>query len=223
MPIRINLLTEALAEEDMRRRDPVKRSIFGGAFLVALSLVWFSSVWLTYMLAKQKLSQIQNEIQSHTNEFNQVQTSQKKTAEAWQRMDALQQLSAARFLQGNLLNGLQQTYVPNVQLTRLQIEQSYASRGGTAAKTNNFGVVPGRPPTVTEQIMMTLDARDFSQNQGDQVNRFKEALIRQEYFRSNLVPTNGLRLSSLTPQQAGSDSRPYVQFTLQCRFLERIQ
>ena len=46
MPIRINLLSEALAEEDLRRRDPVKRAIFIGVFLVALSLVWFSSTWL---------------------------------------------------------------------------------------------------------------------------------------------------------------------------------
>jgi len=58
MPIRINLLAEALAEEDLRRRDPVKRAIFIGAFLVALSLVWFSSTWLESMLQKKSLSLI---------------------------------------------------------------------------------------------------------------------------------------------------------------------
>ena len=36
MPIRINLLAEAIADEDLRRRDPVKRAIYGGAFVVAL-------------------------------------------------------------------------------------------------------------------------------------------------------------------------------------------
>lgn len=54
MPIRINLLNEALAEEDMRRRDPVKRAIFIGVFLVAVSLVWFSSAWLEFKLTQQK-------------------------------------------------------------------------------------------------------------------------------------------------------------------------
>ena len=36
MPIRINLLAESLAEEDLRRRDPVKRAIIIGALLVAV-------------------------------------------------------------------------------------------------------------------------------------------------------------------------------------------
>jgi hypothetical protein len=108
-------------------------------------------------------------------------------------------------------------------LTRLKLEQSYTSQGGTPAKTNSFGLVAGRPATVTEQITLTLDAKDFSKNQGDQVNRYKDALMQQAFFQSNLVPTNGIRLASLSPQQTGTDGRPYVLFTLQCRFLERIQ
>src|SRR5580692_6815825 len=99
MPIRINLLAEALAEEDLRRRDPVKRAIYGGAFVVALSLVWFSSIWLTFMLEKEKLNQIQAEIQMHTNDYAQVLTNTKKMGEIKKRMDALDQLSEARFLQ----------------------------------------------------------------------------------------------------------------------------
>lgn len=222
MPIRINLLAEELAEEEMRRQDPVKRAIFLGAFLVVLTLVWFSAVWLEHMLANNQLGRIQSEISSHTNEFFEVQASQKKVADIRQRRDSLQQLSAARFLQGSLLNALQKTHVPNVQLTRLRVEQSYLLRGGTPSKTNDFGVVPGRAPTVTEQIVLTLDAKDYSQNQGDQVNHYKDALMQQEYFRSNLAP-NGIRLSSLSPQQLGLDSRAFVLFTLECRFLERIQ
>ena len=40
MSIRINLLAEAQIAEDLRRRDPVKRAIFAGAFLVVLALVY---------------------------------------------------------------------------------------------------------------------------------------------------------------------------------------
>jgi len=39
MPIRINLLAEAKAAEELRRHDPVKRVIFGGALAVALVFV----------------------------------------------------------------------------------------------------------------------------------------------------------------------------------------
>ena len=221
MPIRINLLAEALAEDDLRRRDPVKRAIFIGVFLVALSLVWFSSTWLEYMLDKQQLNRVEADIQAHTNDYALVQANSKKISETQNRMDALQQLSNARFLQGNLMNGLQQTYVPNVQLNRLRVEQSYSASTAIPAKTNSFGIVPGRPPLVTEHIVLTLDAKDFSPNPGDQVNHFKEALLKQDFFKPNIDATNGIRLASLSPVQIPSDSKPFVLFTLECRFLDK--
>ena len=177
MPIRINLLSEALAEDDLRRRDPVKRAILGGAFLVALSLVWFSSIWLESMLDRQKLNQIQADIQMHTNDYALVQSNLKKIADVQKRMDALDQLSAARFLQGTLMNALQQTYVPNVQLNRFHIDQTYSATPAVPAKTNSFGVIAGHPPAVMEHVTMTIDAKDFSSNPGDQVNHFKDAQI----------------------------------------------
>ena len=222
MPIRINLLAEALAEEDLRRRDPVKRAIFLGAFLVALSLVLFSSIWLTYVLAKQKLNTVEAEIQAHTNDYALVQTNLKKIADVKTRMDALDQLSAARFLQGNLMNALQLTYVPNVQLTRLRIDQSYTATPAIPAKTTSFGVIPGRPPAITEHILMTLDARDFSPNPGDQVNHFKDALLKQDFFKPNIDPISGIRLAGPpSTLQTPGDSKPFVLFTLECRFLDK--
>jgi hypothetical protein len=220
MPIRINLLAEALAEEDLRRRDPVKRAIFIGAFLVALSLVWFSSTWLEFMIEKSGLSQVETDIQSHTNAYAQVLANQKKFTETQNRMDALEQLSAARFLQGSLLNALQQTYVPNVQLSRLRIDQSYSATPGVAAKTNSFGVLPGRPPAVTEHIVMTMDAKDFSPT-GDQHNHFKDALLKQDFFKPKIDATTGIRVTGLSPLQTPVDSKPYVMFTLECRFLDK--
>ncbi len=221
MPIRINLLAEALAEEDLRRRDPVKRAIFLGAFLVALSLVWFSSAWLEYMLDKQKLNNVEAEIQTQTNDYALVVNNQKKITDVQTRMDALDQLSAARFLQGNLMNALQLTYVPNVQLTRMRIDQSYTATPAIAAKTNSFGVIPGRPPMVTEHVMLTLDAKDFSPNPGDQVNHFKDALLKQDYFKPNLDAATSIRLANLGALQSPSDSKPFVLFTLECRFLDK--
>src|SRR5208283_1043370 len=100
MAIRVNLLAEALAAEALRRRDPVKRTIFAGALLVALMLVWSSSLLLEGMLAKKDLSAVQTEIQDRTNEFSQVTVNLKKTADTQKKLDALQQLNASRFLQG---------------------------------------------------------------------------------------------------------------------------
>ena len=221
MPIRINLLAEALAEEDLRRRDPVKRAIFVGAFLVSLSLVWFSSVWLTYLMAKQNLSHIQAEIQAHAKDYAQVQNNLKQIAEVQKRMDALDQLNAARFLQGNLLNALQKTYVANVQLNKLRIDQSYTTVASVPAKTNGTVVIPARPPAVTERVMLTMDAKDFSPNPGDQVNHFKDALLKQDFFKLIIDPVSGIRLSGLSALQSPMDSKPYVMFTIECRFLDK--
>ena len=108
MPIRINLLAEAKAAEELRRHDPVKRMIFCGAFLVALTLVWSSSLQLEAMLAKKEVSDRQTEIQTRTNEFQHVLSDQKKIADVKEKLEALKKMTNSRFLQGNLLNALQQ-------------------------------------------------------------------------------------------------------------------
>jgi hypothetical protein len=221
MPIRINLLAEALAAEDMRRRDPVKRAIYAGAFLVVLSLVWYSSTFLETMVQKQKLSQVQAQIQAITNNYALAVSNLKKIADSQRRLDALDKLTATRFLHGNLMNALQQTYVQNVRLSRLRVDQSYSAMPAVAAKTNGSVVIAARPAGVAEHVSLTMDAKDFSPNPGDQVNHFKEALLKQDYFNQDLDSTNGVRLSSMSALQTSSDSRPYVMFTLECRFLDR--
>jgi hypothetical protein len=223
MPVRINLLAEALAEEDLRRRDPVKRAIYLGVLLVVLSLVWWSSTLLEFMIEKNGLGQINAEIQSRASEFSEVQGNQKKIADAQKRLDALDQLTTSRFLQGNLLNALQQVYVPNVQLMRLRLDQSYVLNAGVPSKTNSFGVVPGHPPTATEKTVLTLNAKDFSPVPGDQVNKFKSTLTGLGYFKSMLDTTNGVKLSDQSPPQSSFDSKPYVLFTFECRFLDKTQ
>jgi fatty acid-binding protein DegV len=222
MPIRINLLAEAQIAEDMRRRDPTKRAIYVGAFLVALALVWGSSLLLKGMLAKNDLNQLQSEIRLHTNEYDRVLVSTKKIADAQKKLSDLQKLSNARFLYGNLLNALQQATVPGVQLVRLHVDQTYSYTEGTQSQTNRFGVVPGRPPVATEKVVVTLDAKDSSVNPGDQVNKFKEAIMGQSYFQTMLDKTNGVRLAGPpSAPQIGFDGKPYVVFTLECHYSDQ--
>jgi hypothetical protein len=223
MPIRINLLAESLAAEDLRRRDPAKRAILIGMFLVALSLVWFSSTWLEYKLVQSKFSQVQDEIHSRTNDYNRVLIDIKNLAGNQRRLDALQQLSTNRFLQGNLMNALQHIYVPNVQLIRVRINQNYIHKEGTQPKTNGNSAVGGSPGKSIEQITLTLDAKDSSPNPGDQVNRFKDTVMSLDYFKSALNETNGVRLLNLSAPQVGLNGKPFVQFTLECRFPDKTR
>src|SRR5579862_977057 len=218
MPIRINLLAEAQAAEDLRRRDPIKRVIFGGVLVVALMLAWWSWLQLRVMVANQHLSQVQAQIQAHTNAYQVVLVGQRKITEAKQSLAALQKLTSSRFLQGDLLEALQHATVPGVQLMRLRVDQTYVATAASASETNDDIVKPGRPGTVTESIVVSLDARDFSSSLGDQVNKFKAIISQEPYFQAVLDKTNGVRLINLSPPQVGPDGKPSVLFTLQCKY-----
>ena len=211
MPIRINLLAEAKAAEELRRHDPVKRVIFCGVFLVVLALVWSSSLMLEGMLAKKAVTDRRTAIESRTNEFQHVVIAQQKIAEVKQKLEKLNKFTNSRFLQGNLLNALQQVHVDNVRLMRLRVDQYYFLKNSAT---------PASPGTVTEKIVLTLEARDFSANPGDQVNKMKDAMANQPYFKATLNKTNGVQLINLSAPQLSTDSKPYVLFTLECNFPE---
>jgi len=219
MPISINLLAEAQAEEDLRRRDPVKRSLFVGSFLVAGFLVWYSSIWANTLWEKRELSGLDADIQLKNNTYSDALSNQKKAQEADKRLEALSKLNYVRFLQGNLMEAFQKIYVPNVQLTRVRIDQSAALTAGGPAITNSSGVVlPGKPGSTVMHLTMTLDAKDSSPNPGDQIGKFKDAMVNQDFFKSQLDRTNGVHLSNTSSPMAGADGKPYVLFTLECKF-----
>jgi len=223
MPIRINLLAEAQAAEELRRRDPVKRVIFYGALLVALTLVWSSSLQLEAMLANKEVTERQTEIQTRTNEFQRVQSDRKEFDSISENLEALNKLTESRFLQGNLLNALQKVNVDGVRLARIKVDQNYAYTPGAKAQTNGNRITPARRETVQERIVVMLDARDSSTNPGDQINKFKETLANEEYFKSTLNKTNGIQLVYTSPPQVSSDGKPYVLFTLECHFPEKTR
>lgn len=211
------------AAEELRRRDPVKRVIFGGLLAVALVLVWWSWLQVRVMVAHADVSEIEGQIQSHTNAYQVVLVNQKKITKAKDNLSALEKLTRDRFLQGNLLNALQHATVPGVQLTKLRVAQTYVDSKATPSKTRNDPVRHGDPGTVTEKIAVTLDARDYSSDPGDQVNKFKEAISQEPYFKEMLDKTNGVRLVNLSPPQIGPDDKPSVLFTLQCTYPDRTR
>lgn len=223
MPIHINLLAEAQIAEDLRRRDPVKRAIFGGAFFIVLALVWSSSLQLAIMVQRSALSQTQLEIDGRNSQWQEAQASQKKIADARDKLAALQKLSEARFLQGNFMNALQQLNTDGVQLTRVRLDQTYFNVPGTPNTTNNDHVILGRLAATTEKIVLMLDAKDSSASPGDQVNKFKDAVASQPYFKEILGKTNSVQLVSLSPLQYDPAGRQYVVFTLESTFPDIIR
>jgi hypothetical protein len=225
MPIRLNLLAEAQAAEEMRRRDPVKRALWLAGLIIALMLVWSSFLQFRATLANSEVTRIEAQLGARTNEFRQILDNQKRTAEINDKLKLLRELAASRFLNGNLLNALQRTTVEDVQLTRLRVDQLYRTVEGTKTRTNEHNiVVRGKPPTTTEKIVLNLEGVDLSPGAGDQVNRFKTVLTSNAYFKEMLASTNPINLKSLSPPQAAPvTGKPCVTFALECRYPENTR
>ncbi len=223
MPIRINLLAEEQALEELRRRDPVKRAIWVGAFLVFLVLLWSSSLQLKSMIAKSQLSHVQGQIASRSNTFSVVMANQAQLQDVTYRLDKLHQLATNRLLNGTLLNALQQTTVDDVQLVRLKVDQHYDVTEPAKSKGGDKKSAPARAATATEHITLTLDARDSGANPGDQITRIKQSIAANAYFAAALGKTNEVRLMNYLPPQVGPEGKPFVLFTLECRFPDKTR
>jgi len=223
MPIRINLLAEAQALEELRRKDPVKRAIWVGVGLVIVVLAWSSSLLLKAMLAKGELNRVTAQLATRTNEYQQILVNQGRLVQVNRKLTALQELATNRLLHGSLLNALQQTTLDDVQLVRLRTDESYIYNEEIKPKTNsNDHLIPGKPASVTEKVLVTLDARDSSVNPGDQVSKFKDKVRQSPYFQAQLGKTNEVRLTNLSPPQS-FEGKPFVLFTVECRYAEKTR
>jgi hypothetical protein len=221
MAIRINLLSEAQALEEMRRRDPVKRAIWIAVAVGAVVLCWSGYLQAKAVGAKVELSHLESQLRSRTNDYRQVIENKRRLDDANLKLGKLQELATNRFLNGTVLDALQHTTVDDVQLMRVRISHDYLVVEKTENKTNSDGVVlsRGRPASATEKVALTLEARDNSG--GEQTIKFRDALASCSYVRSVLGKTNEVKLTSSQPQIV--DGRNVVQFTLECRYPEKVR
>lgn len=215
MPIRINLLAEAKAAEEFRRRDPVKRAVFLGTTLVVVFLGWAGIVAIFAMGARATLTSVQTAITAKTNAYDHVMLEHRRLVQTQDKLKALQKLQSARFLQGNLLNALQHATLEGVQLTQMRVDQSYVLLEAPGGHTND--------DRVQENITLHLTAKDSSANPGDEVNPFQSVIAKQPYFEAMLSKTNGVELAGPpSPVQVGG-GKPYVTFVVNCHFIEHIR
>ena len=222
MPIRINLLAESQALEEMRRRDPVKRAIWVGAVLAGSVLLWAGYLQSKALVANSEVKRLEARLISNTNEYHQVMEAQRKLDEATFRLAKLQQLATNRFLNGTVLDALQHTIVDEVQLVHLRTEHKYIPVEETKQKTSEGRIVArAKAATATEKITLTLDAKDTSN--GDRAVKYKEAIADCSYFQAALGKTNEVKLVNLMQAMLGPEARKISPFTLECRYPEKTR
>lgn len=218
MPIRINLLAEAQAAEELRRKDPVKRALLGAVCLLLLVGLWASTLQFKIMAAKGDLNALDTKWRAIEADYKTAVENRRAITETEEKLVALQAMRTNRFLWGTALNAMQQTLngVDDVQVLHLRGEQTYLQLDGTPARTNGTQVVPARPPGANERIVLTIDGLDTAA--GHRINKFKESISAVPFFKETLARTNAVLLTSRGAPQGGR-----VNFTLQCYFQEKIR
>jgi len=227
MPIRINLLAEAQAAEELRRKDPVKRAVILGVVCVAIMVVVSVVIQLQVMGTNRQADQYSKQITAITNDYVEVKMDQDRAEQLNGNIRGLDILASERFLNGTLLNAFQKVCVDNVQLIQIRAEQTYAYT--EEVKTKTSATAPGqpkvsKPATSAERITLLIEARDTSASPGEQVTKFKDALTKNDYFQKLLGANNQMRLVNRSPPQLQPDTQKLgVQFTLEARLPEKVR
>jgi hypothetical protein len=224
MPIRINLLAEAHAAEEARRKDPVKRGAYIGAFLIFCVVLWSGTLQMKLFVAKVELGSVKAKWSSIEKPHKITVDAQKARIEEEKRLADLHQVSTNRFLWGPALNAFQQTTVDGIQVVKIKTEQTFVVSEGTPSRTNGTTVIAGKPATATERVSMSIDAMDASSLPGRSINPFREAFAKAAFFKENLTKTNGVMLVSRSaPQNSPSGDRTFVMFSLKATFPEKTR
>ena len=188
----------------------------------ALVVLWASFLQARLMNNQRKIRNFDSQFIQIGTDYSVVATNVNRIAEARKRLDLLQKLATNRFLWAPQFNALQYVMVDDVQVERLKTEQTFKISEGTKAVTNAGGVKPGKPATSTEKVLLLIEAKDFSDQPGDQILGFQEAISSNNLLRPVLQKTE---LTGRSPVQTDPNSspKPFVRFTIECQFLERTR
>jgi hypothetical protein len=220
MPIRINLLAEAQAAEELRRKDPVKRGIWVGSFLVCVVVLWIAKLQLDVSFEEHNCHNIEAEWKGKMTKYSAVTNEQVKIQDINSKLAKLDLLSTNRFLWGPVLNALQKSMVEQVQVTRVRGDQTLTKEDGSIVTIGTKKIVV--PGATIEKVALTIEAKDLKP--GDQnYSKYKEALGTFDFFAKNLGRRNGFVMDGiLGPLTADplDPNKQFVTFTLASHFPE---
>lgn len=216
MPIRINLLAEDQAAEEARRKDPVKRATWIGAFFVFLMLLWYSTIMLQGTVESSRTANLETQWTQLEPDHKSMMELSGNIRKVEDKLTALNRLATNRFLNAPVLNALQHTTVEDIVLTRMKLAQSYKLIPPVMDKKDPKKIA--QPAKALESVVLELDARDLGDPKAQTYNRFIQSIRQADYFSKSLRP-DGIRLTNLLPP-GNENGSIFVAFTLECRFPE---
>lgn len=218
---RINLLATRQEEEDLRRRDPVKRSLQLGGALVGLMLIWGLLVQWQIHWANRELARVEEELVSVRQQAAGVTAMAQKAAMIERQRLRLNRQAAERFLWTGPLNAMQYAVVEGVEMVRLELDHKMTAMPAVKPVTNALErVTPGRPASVVHKMSLLISARDSGEPPATE--KFIEALAAQEYFKERLRSQDPILLRERMPQQLDplDATNRFVPFSIEGVFKE---
>lgn len=125
MAIRINLLAEQQEAEELRRKDPVKWSLYVGAAIILIVIAWSIWVQLGVGSARAQLREKELEYNRREPEFLVASNAVAETREMEFRLDALERYRTNRFFWSPALSALQFATAEQVRLVEIKAGQKF--------------------------------------------------------------------------------------------------
>jgi len=231
MPIRINLLAEVQAAEELRRQDPVKRAIIGAVVLVVLVLGYAGMLVYQGIQKKNDLVARQQVWDGLRPKHEAIKRNDTLKVETDKNVEKVFAYSTNRWFWAPVLNALAQvstnSFTTNIQVVKLHTEQVFAEAPEIKAGTNAVtkALIKYRPPGMIEINRIIITAKDFGRDTDANYNRLKIVLAEFPFIKAELEPGGSVKVLDWTrgavdPMQPGS--KGYMNFVLQCQFGEHF-
>jgi hypothetical protein len=216
MPIRINLLAEQQAAEESRKRDPVKRVIFGGCALLVLVIAWIAMTQMQVWAARHELTVQTARLKKVEESSKQAKNSQAASLEAESRLKALDHYKNNRFFWGTFLNGLQHIALDNIRLIEFKAEQKYNTGDNTRFCTTNLVVTYSVPPPAWKFWAPHPPPQTISML----VSNMLGTVTNSGVFLTNTLPYT-IKITENSTNTVANQVATTVDFTLTPRAVER--
>ncbi len=222
MPIRINLLEENLVQEEQRRKDPVKRAVWIGGFIVFLVGLWALRTQTALMSARSELARDSASFQAIEKKFSNVSEDNRALGDIDVKLGALARYSTNRFLWGSALQAVQSSITDDIQFTRLRTLQTYRAIEPEPPKKSAGKTIPGKPGASFESMTITVDAKDYARPAVQNYNRLKTSMTTNSFFNTFLKGTDGFKLANVSQPVAdpAEPGRQFIAFSVEAVFPE---
>jgi hypothetical protein len=222
MPIRINLLAESFAQEEQRRKDPVKRAVWIAGFVVFLAVLWTLRVQGRLMAARSELARDSAAFTAIEKKSAVAIEENRAIGDIEVKLNALSRYSTNRFLWGSALHAVQTAITDDIQFTRLRMSQNFRNIEGEPPRKSGGKTIPGKPGGAVETVTITVDAKDYARPADQNYNRLKASLTTNSFFSQFLKGTDGFKLSSVSQPVADpvEPGKQFIAFTVDAVFPE---